>query len=393
MSHKSKVCFVTGTRAEYGLLSPLIKKIQIDTNLELQVIATGAHLSPEFGNTYTFIENDGIKIDERIEILLSSDSSIGISKSMGLGMISLSEAYQRLNPDVVVLLGDRYETFIAAAAASVAKVPVAHLHGGETTEGAFDEAFRHSITKMSHIHFTSTEEYKKRVIQLGEQPDTVHNVGAIGIDNIKQLPLMSKAELENSLDFKFKEKLILVTFHPVTLEKDTSKTQFENLLESLDNLNDTSIIFTKANADSDGRIINQLIDEYVNNNSEKATAYSSMGQVRYLSAMQYASMVVGNSSSGIIEAPSFNVPTVNIGDRQKGRIQAESVINCEPEASSIEEAISIALTSEFRKKIEQMKNPYGEGNTSQKILDLLKIYLESEKTLKKSFYDLEVPNV
>lgn len=393
MSHKSKVCFVTGTRAEYGLLSPLIKKIQIDTNLELQVIATGAHLSPEFGNTYTFIENDGIKIDERIEILLSSDSSIGISKSMGLGMISLSEAYQRLNPDVVVLLGDRYETFIAAAAASVAKIPVAHLHGGETTEGAFDEAFRHSITKMSYIHFTSTEEYKKRVIQLGEQPDTVHSVGAIGIDNIKQLSLMSKAELENSLDFKIKEKLILVTFHPVTLEKETSKTQFENLLESLDNLNDTSIIFTKANADSDGRIINQLIDEYVKNNSEKATAYSSMGQVRYLSAMQYASMVVGNSSSGIIEAPSFNLPTVNIGDRQKGRIQAESVINCEPTTTSIEEAISIALTSEFREKIEQMKNPYGEGNTSQKILDLLKQYLESEKTLKKSFYDLEVPNV
>lgn len=393
MNHKSKVCFVTGTRAEYGLLSPLIKKIQADTSLDLQVVATGAHLSPEFGNTYTFIENDGIKIDERIEILLSSDSSIGISKSMGLAMISLSEAYQRLNPDVIVLLGDRYETFIAAAAASVAKIPVAHLHGGETTEGAFDEAFRHSISKMSHIHFTSTEEYKKRVIQLGEQPDTVHSVGAIGIDNIKQLSLMSKAELEKSLNFKFKEKLILVTFHPVTLEKETSKTQFENLLESLDHLNDTSIIFTKANADSDGRIINQLIDEYVKINSEKATAYSSMGQVRYLSAMQYASMVVGNSSSGIIEAPSFNLPTVNIGDRQKGRIQAESVINCEPTATSIEEAISIALTSEFRKKIEQMKNPYGEGNTSQKILDLLKKYLESEKTLKKSFYDLEVPNV
>lgn len=393
MSHKSKVCFVTGTRAEYGLLSPLIKKIQTDTSLELQVIATGAHLSPEFGNTYTFIENDGIKVDERIEILLSSDSSIGISKSMGLGMISLSEAYQRLNPDVIVLLGDRYETFIAAAAASVTKIPVAHLHGGETTEGAFDEAFRHSITKMSHIHFTSTEEYKKRVIQLGEQPDTVHSVGAIGIDNIKQLTLMTKDELENSLDFKFKEKLILVTFHPVTLEKETSKTQFENLLESLDHLNDTSIIFTKANADSDGRIINHLIDEYVKNNSEKATAYSSMGQVRYLSAMQYASMVVGNSSSGIIEAPSFNVPTVNIGDRQKGRIQAESVINCNSETSSIGKAISAAFTSEFRQKIEQMKNPYGEGNTSQKILDLLKQYLESEKTLKKSFYDLEVPNV
>lgn len=393
MSHKSKVCFVTGTRAEYGLLSPLIKKIQTDTNLELQVIATGAHLSPEFGNTYTFIENDGIKIDERIEILLSSDSTVGISKSMGLGLISLSEAYQRLNPDVIVLLGDRYETFIAAAAASVAKIPVAHLHGGETTEGAFDEAFRHSITKMSHVHFTSTEEYRKRVIQLGEQPDTVHSVGAIGIDNIKQLTLMTKEELEKSLNFKFKGSLILVTFHPVTLEKGTAKVQFENLLAALDTLRNTSIIFTKANADNDGRVINQLIDDYVETNSEKAIAYTSMGQVRYLSAMQYASMVVGNSSSGIIEAPSFHVPTINIGDRQKGRIQAESVINCEPEASSIEEAISTALTSEFRQRIEMMKNPYGEGKTSLKILGLLKEYLDSEHSLKKSFYDLEVPDV
>lgn len=393
MSHKSKVCFVTGTRAEYGLLSPLIKKIQTDTNLELQVIATGAHLSPEFGNTYTFLENDGIKIDEKVEILLSSDSTVGISKSMGLGLISLSEAYQRLNPDVIVLLGDRYETFIAAAAASVAKIPVAHLHGGETTEGAFDEAFRHSITKMSHVHFTSTEEYRKRVIQLGEQPDTVHSVGAIGIDNIKQLTLMTKEELEKSLNFKFKGSLILVTFHPVTLEKGTAKVQFKNLLAALDTLRNTSIIFTKANADNDGRVINQLIDDYVETNSERAIAYTSMGQVRYLSAMQYASMVVGNSSSGIIEAPSFHVPTINIGDRQKGRIQAESVINCEPESSSIKEAISTALTSEFRQRIEMMKNPYGEGKTSLKILGLLKEYLDSEHSLKKSFYDVEVPDV
>lgn len=393
MRNKAKICFVTGTRAEYGLLSPLIKQIEADDNLVSQIIATGAHLSPEFGKTYRFIEDDGIKIDEKIEILLSSDSSVGISKTMGLALISLSEAYQRLNPDLIVLLGDRYETFVAAAAASIAKIPIAHLHGGETTEGAFDEAFRHAITKMSHVHFTSTEEYRKRVIQLGEQPESVYTVGAIGIDNIKQQSLMSKSELEYSLNFKFNENLILVTFHPVTLEDETSKKQFKALLDSLDGINNISIIFTKANADSDGRIINQLIDEYVKNNSEKSTAYSSMGQIRYLSAMQYASLVVGNSSSGIIEAPSFNVPTINIGDRQKGRIQAESVINCESETSSIKEAISTALTSEFRQRIANMKNPYGEGNTSLKILNLLKEYLESERSLKKAFYDLEVPDV
>lgn len=393
MTDRPKVCFVTGTRAEYGLLSPLIKRVKSETDFELQVIATGSHLSPEFGNTYSFIEEDGVRIDEKVEILLSSDTSIGISKSMGLGLISLSEAFVRLRPDLIILLGDRYESFVSAAAASIANIPIAHLHGGETTEGAFDEGFRHSITKLSHLHFTSTEKYRKRVIQLGEQPRTVHNVGAIGIDNIKQLPLMTKDELQESLNFRFKENLVLVTFHPVTLEKNSSKVQFENLLASLDELTNTSIIFTKANADRDGRIINQLIEEYTDKNKDKAIAFTSMGQIRYLSAMQYATMVIGNSSSGIIEAPSFNLATVNIGDRQKGRIQADSVINCPPKTSSINTAISVAQSDEFKLKIKKTINPYGDGNTSVNILKILENYLYSNHSLKKSFYDLEVPNV
>lgn len=393
MTKQNKVCFVTGTRAEYGLLSPLMKKVKQDQSLNLQVIATGAHLSPEFGNTYTFIEQDGIEIDEKIETLVSSDSAIGVSKSMGLGMISLSEAYQRLQPDLIVLLGDRYESFIAATAAMVANVPIAHLHGGETTEGAFDEAFRHSISKMSQLHFASTEEYRKRLIQLGEQPETVHNVGAIGIDNIMNLKLMKKEELEESLNFTFKEKLILVTFHPVTFEKATSRVQFEQLLAALDELQDASIIFTKANADNDGRIINQIIDEYVQEHVDSSIAFTSMGQVRYLSAMGYADLVIGNSSSGIIEAPSFNVPTINIGDRQKGRIQAESIINSLPESRAISTAIDKAFSQSFIDNIKETYNPYGLGDTSQKVIDKIKSYLDTEQSLKKVFYDVEVPDV
>lgn len=393
MTKQKKVCFVTGTRAEYGLLSPLMKKVKQDQSLNLQVIATGAHLSPEFGNTYTFIEEDGIEIDEKIETLVSSDSAIGVSKSMGLGMISLSEAYQRLQPDLIVLLGDRYESFIAAAAAMVANIPIAHLHGGETTEGAFDEAFRHSISKMSQLHFASTEEYRKRLIQLGEQPETVNNVGAIGIDNIVNLKLMKKEELEKSLNFTFKDKLVLVTFHPVTFEKATSRVQFEQLVAALDKMQDASIIFTKANADNDGRIINQIIDEYVQEHVDSSIAFTSMGQVRYLSAMEYADLVIGNSSSGIIEAPSFNVPTINIGDRQKGRIQAESVINSLPESKAISAAIDKAFSQSFIDNIKKMHNPYGQGNTCQKVIDKIKGYLDSEQSLKKVFYDVEVPDV
>jgi GDP/UDP-N,N'-diacetylbacillosamine 2-epimerase (hydrolysing) len=383
-----KICVVTGTRAEYGLLRPLIKRIKEDDNLELQIIATGMHLSPEFGLTYKEIESDGFIINEKIEILLSSDTGVGISKSMGLAMISFAEAYDRLKPDMVVVLGDRYEIFSAVSSASVSRVPIAHIHGGETTQGAFDEGFRHSITKMSYLHFTSTEEYRRRVIQLGESPDRVFNVGAIGIESIKKLKLLEKNELEESIDFKLYKNTALVTFHPVTLENNTSADQFQELLNTLDKFSDLKIIFTKANSDTDGRIINSMIDEYIKNNKDRAIAFTSMGQQRYLSAMKYIDLVIGNSSSGIIEVPSFNIPTINIGDRQKGRIQAETIINCEPIENEIYKAIELGLSIDFKEKIKDIINPYGNGNVSEKILHKIKDNLSRGIELKKSFHDL-----
>lgn len=383
-----KICVVTGTRAEYGLLTPLIKKIQEDSDLNLQLVVTGMHMSPEFGMTVNSIENDGYEIAERIEILLSSDTPVGVSKSMGLALISFSEAFERLQPDMVVILGDRSEIFAVAAAASVARIPIAHLHGGETTEGAVDEAFRHSITKLSWLHFTSTEDYRKRVIQLGENPERVFNVGAIGIENIVKSPLMTQSELEKSLNVELRHPLLLVTFHPVTLEHQTSSKQFQELLNALDEYTEGTIIFTKANSDTDGRVINHMIDDYVKRHSNYCLAYTSMGQQRYLSAMKIADAVVGNSSSGIIEAPSFNIPTVNIGDRQKGRIQAASVINCEPNKIEIEKSLSEAVSPIFRSEIQGFKNPYGEGNVSSKILKEIKNELMKNILLKKKFYDI-----
>ncbi|WP_407370244.1 UDP-N-acetylglucosamine 2-epimerase [Carnobacterium sp.] len=384
------ICVVTGTRAEYGLLMPLLEQIKQAEDLELQLLVTGMHLSPEFGLTYKLIEAEGYTINEKVDILLSSDTPVGISKSMGLGMIGFSESFERLQPDMLVLLGDRYETFVAATAASVARIPIAHLHGGETTEGAFDEAFRHAITKMSWLHFTSAEEYRKRVIQLGESPERVFNVGAIGIENIRKMPLMGKDELEKNLGIVFQKDLLLVTFHPVTLEDATSEVQFRNLLSVLDTIENTTIIFTKANSDTDGRIINEMIDDYTNEHLENTLAFTSMGQLRYLSAMKLASAVVGNSSSGIIEAPSFKVPTVNIGDRQKGRLQAESVINCDPKSELIENAIKKSLSENFKINIKNMHNPYGNGIVSEKIITEISKSLEGKISLKKSFYDLEI---
>ena len=282
-----KVCIITGSRAEYGLLKPLIKKLKDSKSLELQIIATCTHLSPEFGLTYQEIENDGFKINEKIEILLSSDTSIGISKSMGLAMISFCEAFDRLKPNIIIILGDRYEIFAAASAATVARIPIAHIHGGETTEGAFDESFRHSITKMSYLHFTSTEEYRKRVIQLGEDPQRVFNVGAIGIENIKTIDLLEKDKLQETLGYQFGEKTILVTFHPTTLENNTAENQFKNLLDAIEEFETIKVIFTKSNADIGGKIINNMIDEYVKRNNQKSVAYTSLGSVKYLSVMKY----------------------------------------------------------------------------------------------------------
>jgi GDP/UDP-N,N'-diacetylbacillosamine 2-epimerase (hydrolysing) len=384
---KRKICVVTGTRAEYGLLYWLMKEIEASESLELQLIVTGMHLSPEFGLTYKTIEKE-FKIDKKIEMLLSSDTSIGISKSMGLAQISFAEAYEELQPDILVVLGDRYEIFSAVSAAMIARIPIAHLHGGETTEGAFDESIRHSITKMSHLHFTATDEYRDRVIQLGEHPARVFNVGGMGIENIKRLELLSKEEFEKSIDFKLAKKNIIVTFHPVTLENSTAKEQFQNLLDAIDELKDTHIIFTKANSDTDGRVINQMIDAYVSKNSDKAVGFTSLGQLRYLSALQYVDAMVGNSSSGLAEAPSFKIGTINIGDRQKGRIMADSIITITPDKDAIKDAFEQLYSNEFQTLLSQTTNPYGNGGASEKIVDVLR-NVELENILKKSFYNIK----
>ncbi|WP_310441012.1 UDP-N-acetylglucosamine 2-epimerase [Sulfurimonas sp.] len=383
-----KICVVTGTRAEYGLLYWLMKEIEADKDLELQIIATGMHLSSEFGLTYKEIEKE-FKIDKKIEMLLSSDTSIGISKSMGLAQIGFAEAYEELKPEIVVVLGDRYEIFAAASAAMIARIPIAHLHGGETTEGAFDESIRHSITKMSHLHFTATQEYKNRVIQLGEEPNRVFNVGGMGIENIKRLKLLGKKEFEESIDFKLNIKNILVTFHPVTLEKSTAKEQFQELLDAIDTLKDTNIIFTKANSDTDGRVINRMCEEYVSKNSHKTVCFASLGQLRYLSALQFVDAVVGNSSSGLTEAPSFKIGTINIGDRQKGRIKASSVIDCEPSRESIKKAFEKLYSKEFQDSLKSVQNPYGDGCASLKIVEEIK-KADLNNILKKSFYNIEL---
>jgi len=383
-----KICVVTGTRAEYGLLYWLMKEIQKDDDLVLQLIVTGMHLSPEFGLTYKEIEKDFL-IDKKIEMLLSSDTSVGISKSMGLAQISFADVYEELKPDILVVLGDRYEIFSAVSSAMIARIPIAHIHGGEATEGAYDEPIRHCITKMSHIHFTATTEYKNRVIQLGEQPAKVFNVGGLGIDNIIKLKLLSKSELESTLDFKFNKKNILVTFHPVTLENTTSQKQFQDLLEVIDKLKDTNIIFTKSNSDTDGRIINEMIDEYVSKNTAKSTCFISMGQLNYLSALQFIDAVVGNSSSGLLEAPTFNIGTINIGDRQKGRMMAKSIINCNATKESIEDGFKKLYSDDFKIVLQDVKNPYGNGGASEKIKDILKT-INVNNIIKKSFYNIKV---
>lgn len=385
---KRKICVVTGTRAEYGLLYWLIKEIVAEKTLELQLIVTGMHLSPEFGLTYKEIEKE-FKIDKKIEILLSSDTPVGISKSMGLAQISFAEAYDELKPDLVVVLGDRYEILSASSAATIARIPIVHLHGGETTEGAYDEAMRHSITKMSHLHFVATEAYRTRVIQLGEDPQRVFNVGGMGIESIKRLELLSKEAFEKSIDFKLAQKNLLVTFHPVTLENTTAKEQFQELLDFMDDLEDTHIIFTKANSDTDGRVINQMIDEYVSKNPHKAIGFTSLGQLRYLSALQYVDAVVGNSSSGLLEAPSFKIGTINIGDRQKGRIKAASIIDCQPNKQSFKEAFEMLYSKSFQEQLGSVKNPYGEGCVSLKIVSILK-KIDISGLLKKRFYDVDI---
>ena len=372
------------------MLKPLIDKIYHSEDFELQLAVTGMHLSTEFGLTYQEIERDGYPITAKIEMLLSSDTPVGITKSMGLALIGFADYFAMYQPDIVVILGDRYEMLMVASAALVARIPIAHIHGGELTEGLIDEAIRHSITKMSLLHIVTTEDYRKRVIQLGEQPQRVFNVGALGVENVKQIHLLEKEQLEKEIEFTFSEKTVMVTFHPVTLEQMTAENQFDNLLTVLDKYKELKIIFTKANSDTDGRVINRMIDDYVKSNSERCVAYTSLGQLRYLSVLHFCCGVIGNSSSGIIEVPSFKIPTVNIGDRQKGRVCANSVITCGNTIPEIQKAVDKALSEEFRALLSEITNPYEGENTSQRILEIIAEELQRGIELKKSFYNVEM---
>ena len=379
-----KICVVTGSRADYGCLRWVMQAISESPKLALQIIATGMHLSPEFGLTYLQIEKDGFSIDEKIEMLLSADTPVALAKSMGLGLIGFGEALQRLRPDVLFVLGDRFEIFAAAAAATVAGIPIAHAHGGETTEGAFDEALRHSITKMSHLHFVAAPEYQRRVIQMGEHPERVWVVGALGLDNVAKLRLLNRDELEASLGLRLGSRNLLVTFHPVTLENATFEAQVTELLAALGALKDTHLIFTMPNADTGGRIAIEMIERFVAGH-KNARAYVSLGEQRYLSCIRHVDAVVGNSSSGLIEVPSFGKATLNIGDRQRGRLKAPSVIDCPPERSAISAALQHLYSPAFQAQLSAARNPYGGVGASERVVAVLRDY-PLEGILKKSFY-------
>ena len=387
-----RVCIVTATRAEYGLLKPIILKLQAQNNLEVRVVATGMHLSPEFGMTCQEIEQDGIRLDRKIEILLSADTSSAISKSMGLAMISFADYFSERKPDLLIVLGDRYEILAVATTAMNARIPIAHLYGGDITEGAVDDVVRHAITKMSYFHFTATREHRRRVIQMGESPERVFWVGAMSVENACNVKKLSMHDLQEQIAFYWNrdlEKMAVVTFHPVTLEDDTAREQFQNILNALDYFEDLKVIFTKANADAGGRVINHMIDDYVNEHPQKSKAYTSLGQLRYLSAVSLADVVIGNSSSGLSEVPTFHVPTVNIGDRQRGRVCGKTVISCGVAEKEITDAIQKALSQTFRNEICNEKNPYEKKGTSDAIVKILTENLNKKNIdLKKHFNDL-----
>ncbi len=387
MGNKRKICVATGTRAEYGQLSLLIKLLSEDDSIQRQLVVTGSHLSPEHGLTYREIEKDGFKIDRKVDIGLASDTPRGIASVMGSALVKFVDVFEELKPDIVVLLGDRYELFAIATAAFLVGLPIAHIAGGASTEGAMDEAFRHSISKMSHLHFACAEEERKRIIQLGEAPERVYNFGELTVDIMKHIKIMARDEFEESIGRKLNKKNIIVTFHPITLEIGQGEKQFRSLLEALDSLKDTLLIFTSPNADGDSRIIAEMIEEYVRRNHEKAIHFVSMGQLRYLSAIKYVDAVVGNSSSGLAEAPTFKTGSINIGDRQKGRLKAASVIDCETSKEAICAAFDKLYSDDFQKILKTVRNPYGEGGASVKIKEVLKS-CELKNISKKSFYDI-----
>ena len=386
---KRKICVVTGSRADYGLMYWLLKDLQADPEIELQLVVTAMHLSAEFGSTWRKIEEDGFTIIRRVDMLLSGDSPVAISKSIGLGVIGFAQVFEELEPDIAVLPCDRFEILSAAQAALVARIPVAHIHGGELTEGAVDEAIRHSLTKMSHLHFVAAEPYRQRVIQLGEQPDRVFNVGAPGLEHLQRTPLLSRGELESHLNFSLGEQSFLVTYHPVTLNELPPVETLQNLLDALDRFPEVKIILTYPNADTFGRNLICQIKAYANERPDRVLLSSSFGQSLYLSALREVDLVIGNSSSGLVEAPSFRTPTVNIGKRQQGRLRAKSVIDCEENTDAIEKAIVKALSKKFQEKVQHTTNPYAQSNTSQRIVSQLK-NISLEGLLVKNFYD--IPN-
>ena len=381
-----KICIITGSRAEYGLLHSLLEKIKKDKNTKLQIIATCMHLLPKFGNTYKEIIKDGFKIDYKVKMPIPSSKPESITGATGLGMIGFSKAFLKLKPDLVVVLGDRFEVLSASFAALSKNIPIAHIHGGESTFGAIDEAIRHSITKMSTWHFAASKVYKKRIIQMGENPKRVYLVGSLGVERIKKIKFLSKTILEKKIKFKFEKKNILITFHPETLSNKSKKESFKNLLYALKKVDDTSIIFTLPNADAGGDKIAKMIKAFTKLNKKKYIAFKSMGDKLYLSTMKYSDLVIGNSSSGIIEAPCFNIPTINIGDRQQGRLQAKSIINTKLNKLSISKSLKTAFLK--KKKMNNIKNPYEIKNTSKKIFDLLK-KTKIKNLIKKKFNDID----
>lgn len=382
---KRKICVVTGSRAEYGLLYWIMKEIQAEPKFVLQLLVTGMHLSPEFGLTYKVIEEDGFFINEKVEMLLSSDTPVGTAKSIGLATIGFAESLDRLKPDLLMVLGDRFEILAAVQVALVAKIPVAHIAGGDTTEGAFDEAIRHSITKMSHLHFVTNDIAARRVRQLGENPDCIFNVGSPGIDHIKRLKILGREELERELGFRLMEKNLLITFHPATLELQPAAGQFQELLNALDIIgHEVGMIFTKPNADNEGRAIINMIDSYVADRPN-TKSYTSLGQRLYLNTIAHMDAVVGNSSSGLYEVPSFKKPTVNIGERQKGRLRASSVIDCGPLAGAIAQAIRDAFEMDCSGTV----NPYGDGNASGRVVSILRGIRDWSSLLKKHFFEVK----
>lgn len=380
---------MTATRAEYGMLKNVIDRIEKSAELELCLLVTGTHLVPEYGMTVGEIEQDGYPVAEKIDVLLASDTPVSVSKTMGMTMISFAEAFERHMPDCLVVLGDRYEILAVCSAAMNVGIPIVHISGGETTQGAIDESIRHCITKMSYLHFAACEAYRQRIIQLGEEPDRVYNFGDVGIESVRLVPVMSKQELEQSIDFLLDKPYMSVTFHPVTLEVQEAERQMQELLEALEDFNDMKFIFTKANADAGGRKINRMIDSFVADH-DNCVAYASLGIKRYVNLLRFSEGMIGNSSSGIREAPTIGIPTINIGNRQKGRLQADSILNCVPEKKEIIKAVRESQKQSFKERARNTVNPYGDGNASERIVQTITEYLYQDKIcLEKKFYDVD----